>query len=65
MILDQPSLDALRGSRPDTIGEADEKAHAQLSYATAATWHTSWIGRAPGRRPTVCMMRSRLATSPR
>ena len=28
MILDQLSLDALRGSRPGTIGEADEKAHA-------------------------------------
>jgi hypothetical protein len=26
MILDQLSLDALRGSRPGTIGEADEKA---------------------------------------
>ncbi|MGH3301955.1 MAG: hypothetical protein ACRDOK_09785, partial [Streptosporangiaceae bacterium] len=65
MILDRLSLDALRGSRPGTIGEADEKAHTQLSYATAATWHTSWSGRASGRWPTVCVMRSRLANSPR
>jgi hypothetical protein len=58
MSLDQLSLDALRGSRPGTIGQAGEKARTQLSYATAATSHTSWIGRA---RPLADLLRDEIA----